>query len=66
MKNIRVFHWKILSFLEMKFSIYLNRRVFVMPLICCYDNYLEMFYLNSDLSANMISSAISVKWKFDF
>ena len=30
MKNIRVFHLKIFSFLEMKFSIYLNRRVFVM------------------------------------
>ena len=32
MKNIRVFHLKIFSFLEVKFTIYLNRRVFVMIL----------------------------------
>ena len=30
MKNIRVFHLKIFSFLKVKFSIYLNRHVFVM------------------------------------
>ena len=30
MKNIRVFHLKIFQFLEVKFSTYLNRRVFVM------------------------------------
>ena len=30
MKNIRIFYLKTL-FLEVKFSIYLNRRVFVMP-----------------------------------
>ena len=30
MKNIRVFNLKIFSFFEVKFSIYLNRRVFVM------------------------------------
>ena len=30
MKNIRVFYLKFFSFLELKFSIYLNRRVFVM------------------------------------
>ena len=30
MKNIRVFYLNIFSFLEMKFSIYLNRRVFLM------------------------------------
>ena len=30
MKNIRVFYLKIFSFLEINFSIYLNRRVFVM------------------------------------
>ena len=30
MKNIRVFYLKIFGFLEVKFSIYLNRRVFVM------------------------------------
>ena len=30
MKNIAVFYLKIFSFLEVKFSIYLNRRVFVM------------------------------------
>ena len=31
MKNIRDFYQKIFSFLEVKFSIYLNRRVVVMP-----------------------------------
>ena len=30
MKNIRVFYLKIFRILEVKFSIYLNRRVFVM------------------------------------
>ena len=30
MKNIRVFYLKNFGFLEVKFSIYLNRRVFVM------------------------------------
>ena len=30
MNNIRVFYLKIFVFLEVKFSIYLNRRVFVM------------------------------------
>ena len=30
MKNIGDFYLKIFSFLEVKFSIYLNRRVFVM------------------------------------
>ena len=33
MKNIRVFNLKIFSFLEVKFSTYLNRRVFVMGVI---------------------------------
>ena len=32
MKNIRVFYLNIFQFLEVKFSIYLNRRVFVMQL----------------------------------
>ena len=37
MQNIRIFYLKILSFLEIKFSIYLNRRVFVMMFctVCC-------------------------------
>ena len=30
MKNVRVFLFKIFQFLEVKISIYLNRRVFVM------------------------------------
>ena len=30
MKNVRVFYLKKIRFLEVKFSIYLNRRVFVM------------------------------------
>ena len=33
MKNIRVFLSKTFQFLEVKFSIYLNRRVFVMKMI---------------------------------
>ena len=32
MKNIRVFYLKIFLFLVVKFSIYLNRRVFVMSI----------------------------------
>ena len=32
MKNITVFYLKIFNFLEEKFSLYLNRRVFVMGL----------------------------------
>ena len=31
MKNIRIFHLKIFIFLVVKFSVYLNRHVFVMP-----------------------------------
>ena len=31
MKNIRIFYLKIFLFLIVKFSLYLNRRVFVMP-----------------------------------
>ena len=33
-ENIGVFYLKIFQFLEMKFSIYLNRRVFVMKFSC--------------------------------
>ena len=33
MKNIGVFYLKSLGFLEVKFSIYLNRRVFVMLVV---------------------------------
>ena len=36
MKNIRVFYLKIFSFLEVKFSIYFNRRVIVMD---CQQNW---------------------------
>ena len=35
-KNIRVFLSKNFQFLEVKFSIYLNRRVFVMPIMARY------------------------------
>ena len=38
MKNISVFHLKIFSFLEVKFTIYLNRRVFVMEVPKYLDN----------------------------
>ena len=30
MKNIRIFYLKLFTFLVVKFSVYLNRRVFVM------------------------------------
>ena len=45
MKNIRVFYLKIFNFLEMKFSVYLNRRVFVMGALCCYANALKFYRL---------------------
>ena len=38
MKNIRVFVSENFQFLEMKFSMYLNRRVFVMSLSCHRDS----------------------------
>ena len=44
MKNIRVFYLNIFQFLEVKFSIYLNRRVFVMI-----DKRLQIFYSNLSL-----------------
>ena len=31
MKNIRIFYLKMFIFFVIKFSVYLNRRVFVMP-----------------------------------
>ena len=34
MKNIRIFYLEIFTFLVVKFSIYLNRRVFVMNVVC--------------------------------
>ena len=34
MKNIRVFLYENFQFLEVKFSIYLNRRVFIMNKSC--------------------------------
>ena len=46
MKNIRVFHLKNFSFLEVKFFIYLNRGVFIMNNVikhCC----VFIFFLNS-------------------
>ena len=50
MKNIRVFLSQNFQFLEVKFSLYLNRRVFVMSkiflklrLTCQYDTYLSGF-----------------------
>ena len=40
MKNIRVFYLKIFQFLEVKVSIYLNRRVFVMEFKAFYGSFL--------------------------
>ena len=37
MKNIKSFLSENFQFLEVKFSIYLNRRVFVMYFLSCYD-----------------------------
>ena len=54
MKNIRVFVSENFQFLEVKFSIYLNRRVFVMPLTYIHT-YIHthminlIFYWNSDV-----------------
>ena len=45
MKNVRVFLSKKIQFLEVKFSIYLNRRVFVIR--ADIKNFIEYFYLLS-------------------
>ena len=54
MKNIRVFYLKIFSFLKVKFSIYLNRRVFVM--LCTHWIV---------LSSPKLSSFCLLTWCFD-
>ena len=41
MKNIRVFYLKILNFLVVKFSIHLNRRVFVMDQLTDVSTYVS-------------------------
>ena len=46
MKNIRVFYLKIFSFLEVKFSVYLNRCVFVMTCKNIGSRRLDMSYCN--------------------
>ena len=45
MKNIRVFSAENFQFLEIKFSIYLNRRVFVMSFY--HDNLDSVYWLES-------------------
>ena len=67
MKNIRVFYLKIFRFLEVKFSIYLNRRVFVMMLrghthaqINVYM-YLQLEYLIQCLNNN-IAKRLRITW----
>ena len=45
MKNIRIFHLKIFIFLLVKFSVYLNRRVFVMISI----DILSQFFINKHM-----------------
>ena len=37
MKNIRVFYLKIFNFLVVKFSVHLNRHVFVMGSLVCFE-----------------------------
>ena len=39
MKNVRIFYLKMFLFLVIKFSIYLNRRVFVMATTTCITGY---------------------------
>ena len=55
MKNIRIFHLKIFNFLVKKFSVYLNRRVFVM-LLKMADN-----LANASRLLNSIDSCIFFK-----
>ena len=47
MKNIRVFYLNIFQFLEVKFSIYLNRRVFVMQSGCFLRKHLSFLSLKN-------------------
>ena len=59
MKIIRFFYLKIFSFLEVKFSIYLNRRVFVMedtfsPCVAHMYFYIRTGWSGPSLSANRI------------
>ena len=57
MKNIRIFSLKIFIFLVVKFSVYLNRRVFVMDL-CFSLNFLQRF--------NETSLNPDFAWRFVF
>ena len=66
MKNIRVFYLNfffLLLFLEVKYSIYLNRRVFVMKLlVACVSTIPTIsYFLTSD--RNLLSS--SLLWPFE-
>ena len=71
MKNIRVFLSENFPILEMKFSIYLNRCVFVMG--CAADLSLRWEYMSEDTFANVITKTrlskytenfTTKKWKF--
>ena len=44
MKNIRIFYLKIFNFLVVKFSIYLNRHVFIMFFLFLHENILFCGY----------------------
>ena len=49
MKNIRVFLSENFQFLEVKFSIYLNRHVFVMLTTTAADNILLFLYVSDKI-----------------
>ena len=61
MKNIRIFYLKIFNFLVVKFSIYLNRHVFVMgtcyteaPYIAPSGNILPSSFISSVFSTSLL------------
>ena len=57
MKNIRVFFHENFDFLEVKFSIYLNRRVFVMLLFVCMSVIAAVLLCLSSVCSSSLSSA---------
>ena len=49
MKNIKVFLSENFQFLERKFSIYLNRRVFVMRYVHCFKIIADQILINTKM-----------------
>ena len=50
MKNIRIFIWKLPVF-GVKFSIYLNRRVFLIICVLLYDLWLQSYFFSIPFDA---------------